>query len=48
MNIVLRCTTEVRNSAKQIPVMNNRIDNYHMMSVNKSEPIINKKRYGSP
>ncbi|CAD8045830.1 unnamed protein product [Paramecium primaurelia] len=28
--------------------MNNRIDNYHMMSMNKSEPIINKKRYGSP
>ncbi|CAD8143883.1 unnamed protein product [Paramecium pentaurelia] len=48
MNIVLRCTTEVRNSAKQIPPMNNRIDNYHIMSVNKSEPIINKKRYGSP
>ncbi|CAD8159316.1 unnamed protein product [Paramecium octaurelia] len=48
MNLVLRCTAEVRNSAKQIPPMNNRIDNYHMMSVNKSEPIINKKRYGSP
>ncbi|CAD8134613.1 unnamed protein product [Paramecium octaurelia] len=48
MNLVLRCTTEVRNSAKQIPVINNRMDNYHMMSVNKSEPIINKKRYGSP
>ncbi|CAD8051430.1 unnamed protein product [Paramecium sonneborni] len=51
MNIVLRCITEVRNSTKQIPVLNNRTDNYHMMAANKSEPIIpinNKKRYGSP
>ncbi|CAD8050241.1 unnamed protein product [Paramecium sonneborni] len=47
MNIVLRCT-EIRNSAKQIPMINNRIDHYTMMSINKSDPSINKKRYGSP